>query len=306
MPEVVIERNPNFEDSSAAPPLELSSQKIDGNKRKRRRNRKNRARTLTLRPDDITPGLPLEESAGADIFQNDDTLAGTYIGGTPDEEQDDDVGYLVPADEIPPGYDELGDTHPSDVKWCNDKPDGNVDFLPPSYDFLNPNLLPLSVIRSHLRISTSSTSTWICDHFTYLHQLRVAENDSHFEIIRAKLTTEWQEMRTNLIMIAVADAAVYGFSPQTAFKIDKASSKCLVLSAISAALGLCLIACLQLRYLKSDAASFATLARVDQNREGEESSSYTYFAITSRLPLLAFYLSLTTFSLFLLAVAYVA
>ncbi|VDC00404.1 unnamed protein product [Peniophora sp. CBMAI 1063] len=96
-----------------------------------------------------------------------------------------------------------------------------------------------------------------------------------------------------------ADAAGYAFSAMY-LRVTEAAFRCLLLSATSAALGLCLLTGLQLRYMGANAQTFATLAR---NRFND---GYAYFPITARLPLFALCFSIFTFSMFLLIVAYVA
>ncbi|KZV62072.1 hypothetical protein PENSPDRAFT_264532 [Peniophora sp. CONT] len=288
---------------------DLSPPRVKNQKRKRRRKRDNRARTGVIEPGDIAHSSPLDAvGIGAAVSQSEGLLSQTCLDAFTEGQDDDLVQDAVSADnESPPGYDQLWIRDPSDVAWHNDQSkDETVKFSPPPYDLLIPNLLPLANIGSRLRtLSSSSTLTWACDYFTYYEQLRSADtqNDAHFEIVRAKLSTEWQDVRTTLLIIAAADAAVYGFSSGTVFTVDQAASKLLILSAISAAFGLCLVISLQLRYGSTDAGRFALLARARYD-ENSENYSYAYFAITSRLPLVALCLSLTMFSLFLLAVAY--
>ncbi|VDB86102.1 unnamed protein product [Peniophora sp. CBMAI 1063] len=136
---------------------------------------------------------------------------------------------------------------------------------------------------------------WLVE--TCFPQLHPAQHGSQLETARVKVTSEWQYIQSTLLVVAAADAAGYAVSTGTDLKIDQPAFRCLILSAITAAFGLCLLIGLNVRYLNADSGSFAVLAR------NTFDSSYSYFAITSRLPLLAMWTSLLTFSLFLLIVA---
>ncbi|VDB86104.1 unnamed protein product [Peniophora sp. CBMAI 1063] len=188
--------------------------------------------------------------------------------------------------DAPPEYDSLWDDPSINIEENKSK-----NLLPPPYEFLLPNILPFANIGPHARgISeyTSSTLDWALNRFTYYNELHTAIHDAHLEKVRDKLTLEWHDVRTQLLVIAAADAAVYGFSSGTTFAVDMAASKFLILSAITAAFGLILVQNLRMRYLNADAVTFARLARVKISAENEE-HSYAFFAITSRLPLLALF-----------------
>ncbi|VDC04215.1 unnamed protein product [Peniophora sp. CBMAI 1063] len=137
------------------------------------------------------------------------------------------------------------------------------------------------------------------DAVTYHRELCEATNDAQREDLLSKLIREWQWVGGALLAIVALDTTVFGFNSGTLFGVDGFARRALTISAISSALGLAVDAVLLVSYFG------ATAERLRISSRSLHHSQF-YFALTSRLPLVATLISILALAAFLLAVAYTA
>ncbi|KZV61468.1 hypothetical protein PENSPDRAFT_759413 [Peniophora sp. CONT] len=168
------------------------------------------------------------------------------------------------------------------------------------HDCITPSELPAVHIRAYARnISTTSFSIF-GSYLTHYGDLCAAQTDADLEVVQARLEREWQLSATVLLAVVAIDATVFGFSASgTLFTTNMVARHCMASSAIAGALGLIQVAGLLFLYLGASVQKFQNLALGVY-------SDYMFFALTSRLPLLAVVVSLIGLSVFLLATVFLA
>ncbi|KZV66257.1 hypothetical protein PENSPDRAFT_612864 [Peniophora sp. CONT] len=162
----------------------------------------------------------------------------------------------------------------------------------------NCHTLQLDISEIAPRLSIASISNGLSDAYdtaTYYRELREATEATQVEALLARLVEEWKHAGGTLLAVAALDATVFGFNSATIFGVDGLSRRALTVSAITSALGLAIDAVLLFFYFGANARKFEALQ-----------PSRFYFALTSRLPLLAALISLLALAAFTIAVAYTA
>ncbi|KZV61464.1 hypothetical protein PENSPDRAFT_294054 [Peniophora sp. CONT] len=168
-----------------------------------------------------------------------------------------------------------------------------------SRDYLAPSELPTVHIRAYAHSISATSLDVFGSYLTLYGDLCAARTDTDLECVHARLEREWQLSATILLAVVAVDATVFGFSASgTLFATNVVARHCMASSAIAAALGLILVACLLFSYLGADAQKFQLALGVYSN--------YFFFALTSRLPLFAVVVSLIGLSTFLLATVFLA
>ncbi|THH10528.1 hypothetical protein EW146_g8347 [Bondarzewia mesenterica] len=201
---------------------------------------------------------------------------------------------------------EIEDPWPAEIIEEKGFDDGDVECIricsgsPEPLLFFAPSLLPLRNYADNVSVASSvSLATSIFDTFSYYRELREARVDSEYEAILNKLMLEWRNIGGLLLAVAALDTAVFGFSPGTLFGVDTFAKRAVTISSIASGIGLATDAWFIFAYSGADVRKFQTLA-VDLY------SSFFFFSLTSRMPLLAFLLSVISLVLFLFAIAWVA
>ncbi|TFY76652.1 hypothetical protein EWM64_g7361 [Hericium alpestre] len=219
----------------------------------------------------------------------------------------DDDACSISASEYTDGEDEDPDRKPAnpwsygdEIELCKDGQgaEGPIAIVLPSE-------LPSSYIRNvqdNMSITWSMTSSVTCgrafvDLFTYYRELREAHVDVDFERVLGKLIYEWYWIGGSLIAVAALDTAIFGFSPDAIFSLDGPAKRSVTVSSIACAIGLFIDMWLIFAYSGADVQKFQTLA-VDLY------SSWFFFALTSRLPLLALVVAVLALVVFLLVIAW--
>ncbi|KAI0312830.1 hypothetical protein OF83DRAFT_1086747 [Amylostereum chailletii] len=185
-----------------------------------------------------------------------------------------------------------------DIPWYED----GVGFVLPTRPAIvcPPSVLPSAHLPDTASISsTVSLASSAFDTFTYYRELREACVDSDREALLKRLLHEWYYIGASLLSISALGTTVFGFSPDSIFGVDTLAKRALTLSTISAALGLAIDAWFIFLYSGADALKFQTLALDIYN-------GYFFFALTSRVPLLALLLAALSLALFLVSVAWTA
>ncbi|KAI0066705.1 hypothetical protein BV25DRAFT_1878804 [Artomyces pyxidatus] len=165
-----------------------------------------------------------------------------------------------------------------------------------------PSLLPLSTLNVSDTVSISSTvsiATSVFDTLTYHRELREAQLDSDFDAILGRLVHEWYFIGASLLSVAAVDATVFGFSTDSIFGVDGLAKRTLTISSIAAALGLGIDAWFILLYSGADYHKFQRLAL-------DVYSTFFFFSLTARLPLLCLFVAVASLMVFLMTVAYAA
>lgn len=147
--------------------------------------------------------------------------------------------------------------------------------------------------------STVSFASSVFDTFTYYRELREAQLDCDFESILLKLMGEWYYVGASLLAVAGLDTAVFGFSPDAIFGVDTFAKRAVTVSSIAAGIGIGIDAWFLFAYSGADVRKFQILA-VDLY------SSFFFFSLTSRMPLVALLVAAVTLMLFLFAIAWSA
>ncbi|KAI0246613.1 hypothetical protein BJV78DRAFT_123550 [Lactifluus subvellereus] len=158
-----------------------------------------------------------------------------------------------------------------------------------------PSLLPQTHVTDNISIASLSAF----DTLTCHRELREARVDSDFDRILVRLISEWYYTGASLLSVTAVDTSVFGFSPGNLFNVDSVAKRSLIISSVAAAIGLFINAWLIFAYSGADVRKFQTLA-VDIY------GSYFFFALSSRLPLLALFIAVLALVGFLGAVAWTA
>lgn len=172
--------------------------------------------------------------------------------------------------------------------------------VPSSVSVIFPSFLPLTYVTDNVSISSgTSLASTTFDTLTYHRELREAQMDSDFDQILGRLLSEWYYIGASLLAITAVDTAVFGFSSGTLFSVDSFAKRSLIISTVAAAIGLFVDVWFIFAYSSADVRKFHMLA-VDIY------GSYFFFALSSRLPLVALITSVLALVGFLCAVAWVA
>ncbi|OCH90040.1 hypothetical protein OBBRIDRAFT_628773 [Obba rivulosa] len=144
------------------------------------------------------------------------------------------------------------------------------------------------------------------DVFAPYHEMREARLEDppdceRYEKVLARLLTEWYVVGASLLAIAAIDAAIFGFapSPGTLFVIDGLSERLVVLSSLTAGIGIMLDAWFLMLYSSANGTRFQRLST-------DFYGTHLFFCLSCRMPSLCMLLSSVCLMGFLLAVAWVA
>ncbi|KAI9432110.1 hypothetical protein H4582DRAFT_2084046 [Lactarius indigo] len=184
--------------------------------------------------------------------------------------------------ELPIAYDESLDTYPDSLEIST------ITSAPSTISIIFPSLLPASYFSDTISVTSGmSYASSTFDTLTYHRELREAQLDSDFDRILIKL----------LLSIAAVDTTVFGFSSGNLFSVDSVAKRALIISTIAAAIGLFVDVWFILAYSGADVRKFQTLA-IDLY------GSYFFFALSSRLPLVALFVAVLALVIFLGAIAW--
>ncbi|KAH9984057.1 hypothetical protein BJV74DRAFT_588688 [Russula compacta] len=171
---------------------------------------------------------------------------------------------------------------------------------PSTISIILPSLLPLTYSIDNISVTSSASfASGTFDTFTYHRELREAQVDSELDRILARLLSEWYYVGASLLSITAVDTAVFGFSTGTLLSVDSLAKRSLIISSIAAAIGLFIDVWFIFAYSGADVRKFQTLA-VDIY------GSYFFFALSSRLPLVALFVSVLALVGFLGAITWTA
>ncbi|KAG1806104.1 uncharacterized protein BJ212DRAFT_1389562 [Suillus subaureus] len=168
-----------------------------------------------------------------------------------------------------------------------------VDVVP-----LAPSLLPSYTEQ----ISVDNSLTFIdalVDSFSSYAELREARNDSEYERILEKLTSEWYFVGASLVALAGLDAAVFGFSSSSLFSVNTFARSSIALGSVASGIGIAIDGWFLLVYSGANAKKFQKFAR-------DVYGKYLFFCISSRLPAVCMFVSACALMAFLLSVAWSA
>lgn len=168
-----------------------------------------------------------------------------------------------------------------------------VDVVP-----LAPSLLPSYTEQ----ISVDNSLTFIdalVDSFSSYAELREARNDSEYECILEKLTSEWYFVGASLVALAGLDAAVFGFSSSSLFSVNTFARSSIALGSVTSGIGIAIDGWFLLVYSGANAKKFQKFAR-------DVYGKYLFFCISSRLPAVCMFVSACALMAFLLSVAWSA
>ncbi|KAG2338896.1 hypothetical protein BDR05DRAFT_992331 [Suillus weaverae] len=163
---------------------------------------------------------------------------------------------------------------------------------------LAPSLLP----RYTEQLSVDNSLSFIealVDSFSSYSSLREACNDSEYERILGKLTSEWYFVGASLVALSGLDAAVFGFSPSSLFSVNTFAQSSIALGSVASGIGLAIDGWFLLVYSGANAKQFQKLAR-------DVYGKYLFFCISSRLPAVCMFVSACALMVFLLSVAWSA
>jgi hypothetical protein len=171
---------------------------------------------------------------------------------------------------------------------------------PSTISIILPSLLPTSYVSDNISVTSGiSLASSTFDSITYHRELRDAEVDSDFDRIIIKLIHEWYYTGASLLSIAAVDTSVFGFSPGNLFIVDSIAKRALIISSVAAAIGLFVDIWFIFAYSGADVRKFQSLAL-------DLYGTYFFFALSSRLPLVALVVSVLTLVVFLGAIAWAA
>jgi hypothetical protein len=155
------------------------------------------------------------------------------------------------------------------------------------------NIIPYYV-RSGVPVSsTQHLSQAFLDSFTpYSELLRAREENSNedFAQILERLRNEWYGVSAGLLALAAVEAAVFGFSNNSVFRLadDAVAAQIVALGSLASVLGLCSTLWMIIRYAFLGSRKFRHAAL-------DIYGSYAFFCISCRLP--AILMGLSTLSL---------
>ncbi|KAI0253320.1 hypothetical protein BJV78DRAFT_1351907 [Lactifluus subvellereus] len=206
-----------------------------------------------------------------------------------------------------------------------------------------PSLLPQTYVTDNVSVASfasfasgASFASSAFDTLTCHRELREARVDSDFDRILVRLIAEWYYTGASvsiafivparglgllsipaslrhrvdisvkllvslpgLIILHSVDTSVFGFSSGNLFNVDSIAKRSLIISSVAAAIGLFIDVWFIFAYSGADVRKFQTLA-VDIY------GSYFFFALSSRLPLLALFIAVLALVGFLGAMAWTA
>ncbi|KAH9159761.1 hypothetical protein EDB89DRAFT_2107284 [Lactarius sanguifluus] len=197
--------------------------------------------------------------------------------------------------EPPIPYDESSDTYPDylEIRTNTNSP-----------STISPSSIPTSYV-DNISVTSGTGMSYASSTFdtlTYHRELREAQAtrlDSDFDRILGKLVQEWYYIGASLLSVAAVDTTVFGFSSGNLFDVDGVAKRALIISSVASALGLFVDVWFILAYSSADVHNFQTLA-VDLY------GSYFFFALSSRLPLVALFVAILALVVFLGAIAWSA
>lgn len=194
--------------------------------------------------------------------------------------------------EPPVSHDEFSDTHVDSLEILTNT---NVSS---TISIILPSLLPTTSYVSDNNSVTSGMSfaSSTFDTLTYHRELREAV-DEDFDRILAKLVHEWYYTGASLLSLAAVDTTVFGFSPGNLFNVDSIAKRALVISSVAAAIGLFVDIWFIFAYSGADVRKFQSLAL-------DLYGSYFFFALSSRLPLVALFIAVLALVVFIGAIAW--
>ncbi|KAJ7220892.1 hypothetical protein GGX14DRAFT_389277 [Mycena pura] len=120
---------------------------------------------------------------------------------------------------------------------------------------------------------------------THNEVLQAATSDSDVEQITEKLKSEWTKVGRWLLALAALNVSLLTIDAQTLFRVDKVAQDLIALSAVATGLGMLCDAWFLVRFLHLQGWDFMDRAR-------DTYGSYTYFSLSSELPLVAVFISL--------------
>ncbi|KAI9432111.1 hypothetical protein H4582DRAFT_2084047 [Lactarius indigo] len=217
--------------------------------------------------------------------------------------------------EPPIAYDESSDTYPnvSDIREPPIAYDESLDTYPDSLEsptntnapstisVIFPSLLPTSYVSDTIDITVTSGISYVSNTFytlTYYRELReaqVTQLDSDFDQILVKL--ELIHYPSCFPLPRNIDTSVFGFSSGNLSNVNSVAKRALVISSVTSALGLFVDVWFIFAYSSADVRKFQTLA-VDLY------DTYFFFALSSRLPLVALFVAVIALVVFLGAIAW--
>ncbi|KAI0299943.1 hypothetical protein BC826DRAFT_719646 [Russula brevipes] len=169
---------------------------------------------------------------------------------------------------------------------------------PSAISIILPSLLPITYVTDNISVTSSASfASSAFDTLTYHRELREAQVDSDFDRVVAKLVSEWYYTGASLLSIAAVDTTVFGFSPDNLFSVDSIAKRSLIISSMAAAIGLLIDIWFIFAYSGADACKFQTLAL-------DLYGSYFFFALSSRLPIIALFVAVLTLVVFLGTIAW--
>jgi hypothetical protein len=219
-----------------------------------------------------------------------DEYKGYHLNG--DSEEDDLLLDEVKFSEFtlePPSYSELDDAQDEPLKGGHQT--GSVLSIThhPHLSTWETSLVELAsfispyYVRSGIPVSsTQHLSQAFIDSFTPYGELRRAKEDNSnekFAQILEQLRTEWYGISAGLLALAAVEAAVFGFSNNSVFRLadDAVAAQIITLGSLASVLGLCSTLWMIMRYAFLGSRKFRDHAL-------DIYGTYAFFCISCRLP----------------------
>ncbi|KAJ7216405.1 hypothetical protein GGX14DRAFT_604629 [Mycena pura] len=140
-----------------------------------------------------------------------------------------------------------------------------------------------------------SSITTLLAHFfalcTHNEALRAATSDSDVDQVTENLKSEWVKVGRWLLALATLDVSLLTIGAKPMFKIDEVAQDLIALSAVATGLGMLCCAWFLVRFLHLQRWDFMDRAR-------DTNGSYTYFALSSELPLVGLLVSMMSLMAF--------
>ncbi|KAI9510782.1 hypothetical protein F5148DRAFT_1176423 [Russula earlei] len=246
--------------------------------------------------EDPPPGLRRRKKAKGYCIYSEEELSGEsdyYLSESEAEETN-----LCGTWEPPMSFDEPPTPH-SDSHEIQEHTQERTQ-EPSTLSIILPSLLPITYVTDNASVTSgASFASSAFDTLTYHRDLREAQVDSDFDRIISRLLSEWYYTGASLLSITAVDTTVFGFSPGNLFTVDGFAKRSLVISSVAAAMGLFIDAWFIFAYSGADVRKFQTLAT-------DIYSSYFFFSISSRLPLVALLVAVLALVGFLGAITWTA
>ncbi|KAN0136066.1 hypothetical protein V8E53_006227 [Lactarius tabidus] len=242
--------------------------------------------------EELPPGLRRRKKVKGYCINSEDDRSGESDCPFSCSEAEDTQGCDVWEPPIP--YDESSNTysHSLEIRATTNAPS--------TISIILPSLLPTSYVSDSISVSSGiSVASSTFDTLTYHRELREAQLDSDFDRVIVKLAHEWYYAGASLLSIAAVDTSVFGFSSGDLFLVDNFAKRALIISSVASAIGLFVDVWFIFAYSGADARKFQSLAL-------DLYSSYFFFALSSRLPLVALFVSVLALVAFLGAIAWAA